>query len=114
MESRDIRANQNPHEEVVRPRLSSDPPDRHRTPIPRYDVLRKLWKRHHLFQGAKPVAGAMIVGGTAMVLAVELGPVEILIGAAAAYATYRMMRYGIDLREALVETIQLERAVEGR
>ena len=113
MEGSEIHSKQNNHEEVVRPRLSSDPPDRHRMPIPRYDVLRKLWKRHALFQGAKPVAGAMIAGGTAMVLAVELGPVEILIGAAAAYATYRMLRYGIGLREALVETIQLERLVEG-
>ena len=102
-----------PAGEVVRPRLSSDPPERRRTVIPRYDAVRAAWKRLHLAQGAKPIAGALIVGGTAMALAVELGPIELAVGALAAYATYRMLRYGVDLREALVETIQLERAIEG-
>jgi hypothetical protein len=56
----------------------------------------------------------VLVGGAALALATELGATELAIGAMAAYVTYRMVRYGIDLKQALTETIELERAVENR
>lgn len=97
--------------EIVRPRLSSDR-TLTREPIPREDLIRRTWKRFHLSHGAAPITAALIIGGGALVLATEVGAPQLAIGAIAAYVTYRMMRYGIDLKQALSETIELERVVE--
>ena len=97
----------------VRPKLESDPPDRKRAVVPRWDAVGKLWHRLGLANGAKPIAGAVIVGGAALGLAMEIGVGELAIGVVAAYATYRMLRYGIDLKQALTETVQLEKALGG-
>lgn len=97
--------------ETVRPRLRSDG-SRAREPIPRDDMVRRTWRRFRLAHGGKPIAAALIIGGVAVTLAVEVGAPELVIGATAAYVTYRMMRYGIDLKQALTETVQLERAAE--
>jgi hypothetical protein len=96
-------------ESRVRPRLSSDAPDHHRETVPTSGPFHRVWRRFHLAGGFKPVAGALVVGGITAVLATELGFAELALGLAAGYATYRMLRYGIDLKEALTETIQLER-----
>lgn len=97
--------------EAVRPRLRSDG-SRTRELVPHEDLLRRTWRRFHLAHGGKPIAAALIIGGAAITLAVEVGAPELVIGAMAAYATYRMVRYGIDLKQALTETVQLERAAE--
>ena len=97
--------------EHVRPVLASDPPGRMRELIPRNDALRRLWHRLHLSHGAKPIAGAMLIGGMVVAIALEVGVGELAFGGLAAYATYRMLRYGIDLKQALTETIELERDV---
>ena len=98
---------------AFRPKLESDAPGRNRDVIPYYDTVRRFWQQHELAKGAKPIAGALIVGGTCVVLAIELGVGEFLLGAGAAYATYRMLRYGIGLKQALTETVQLEKVVIG-
>lgn len=95
----------------VRPRLASDPPGRVREPVPRYDALRRWWSKHQLARGVRPIAGALVIGGAALAISVELGVAELAFGGLAAYATYRMLRYGIDLKQALTETIELERVV---
>ena len=38
----------------------------------------------------------------------EIGALELAIGALAGYTTYRMLRYGIDLKDALAQTIEVE------
>ena len=93
------------------PRLASDRPDRHRRRVPREDTLVAMWRRLHLAHGVRPALGALAVGGLAVGLSVELGVAELALGIGAAYATYRMLRYGLDLKEALTETVQLERAI---
>lgn len=95
--------------EEVRPRLPSDG-SRMREMIPHEDLVRRTWRRLHLAHGGRPIAAALIIGGAAITLAVQVGAPELGIGAVAAYVTYRMMRYGIDLKQALTETVQLERA----
>lgn len=99
------------HTQDVRPRLASDPPGRLRDPVPRYDALRQWWRKHELARGVKPIAGAVLIGGAVVAIAVEIGVGELAFGGLAAYATYRMLRYGIDLKQALTETIELERVV---
>ncbi len=94
---------------IVRPRLPSDGA-RKRELIPHEDLVRRTWRRLHLAHGGRPIAAALIIGGAAITLAVNVGAPELGIGAVAAYVTYRMMRYGIDLKQALTETVQLERA----
>jgi hypothetical protein len=80
--------------------------------IPRDDLVRRTWKRLRLAHGAKPIAAALIIGGATLVIAAELGATELALAAISAYVTYRMLRYGIDLKQALTETIELERAAE--
>lgn len=48
----------------------------------------------------------------ARVIAAEVGATELALAAISAYVTYRMLRYGIDLKQALTETIELERPAE--
>jgi hypothetical protein len=79
-----------------------------RSVVPRTDALRAWWEKHRLAHGRRPVLGAAIVGSTALTLAASFGPLELAIGALAAYTAYRMLRYGIDLRQALTETIEVE------
>jgi hypothetical protein len=76
--------------------------------VPRHDALRAWWARHRLAHGRRPLLGAAIVGGAAFALAANFGALELAIGALAAYTAYRMLRYGIDLRQALTETIEVE------
>lgn len=94
----------------VRPRLASDAPDHLREAVPPSGPFHRVWRRFHLAGGFKPLAGALLVGGVTALLASELGVAELGLGLAAGYAAYRMLRYGIDLKEALTETIQLEKA----
>lgn len=79
--------------------------------VPRNDALRSAWKRFHLAHGSKPVVGALVVGGAALALATQVGALELTIGALTAYTAYRMLRYGIDLKDALLESVELEEAV---
>jgi hypothetical protein len=72
---------------------------------------RELWKRFELAGGIKPLAGAVIIGGVAIALAVEFGPIELGLGAFAAYTLYRVMRFGIGVREALLETAEIEHGI---
>jgi hypothetical protein len=76
--------------------------------VPHHDAVRTAWTRYRLAHGAKPIVGAMIVGGAALALAAEIGALELAIGALAGYTTYRMLRYGIDLKDALAQTIEIE------
>jgi hypothetical protein len=76
--------------------------------VPRRDALREWWARNRIAHGRRPLLGAAIVGGAALALAANFGALELAIGALAAYTAYRMLRYGIDLREALIETIEVE------
>jgi hypothetical protein len=76
--------------------------------VPRHDALRAWWARHRLAHGRRPLLGAAIVGGAALGLAVSFGALELALGSLAAYTAYRMLRYGIDLRQALTETIEVE------
>ncbi len=75
------------------------------------DLVRDVWKRLRLHEGAKPITGALVVGGAAMAVAINVGAAELVIGVLSGYAAYRMLRYGIDLRQALTETLEIERAV---
>jgi hypothetical protein len=79
--------------------------------VPRSDALRSAWQRFHLAHGAKPVIGAVIVGGAALAIAANVGALELTIGALSAYTAYRMLRYGIDLKDALLQSVELEEAV---
>ena len=97
------------HEAV--PHLKSDSPDTRRTPVPREDALRRWWRERRLAHGTRPVAGALIVGGLGVALAMEVGVGELVLGVLSGYAAYRMLRYGIDLRQALTETVELEKIV---
>jgi hypothetical protein len=97
--------------ETVRFRLRSDP-KRILESVPGEDAIRRAWKHLHPLRAAKPIAAALIIGGGALVLATELGATELAVGAMAAYVTYRMMRYGLDLKQALTETVEIEREVE--
>lgn len=103
-----------PHEttDTVRPRLRSDH-TRMPDAVPREDLLHRTWKRFRLSHGARPVVAALVIGGTAIAIAAQFGAPQLAMGAMAGYVTYRMMRYGVDLKQALTETIELERAVEG-
>lgn len=92
------------------PRVSSDPPNRRRLAVPLEDAIRRLWREHRLAHGAKPAVGALVAGGAGIALAMEVGVGELLLGVAASYTVYRMLRYGIGLREALIETVQLRNA----
>lgn len=83
-----------------------------RDAIPRDDLIRRTWKRFRLAHGAKPIAAAVIVGGATLALAAQFGAPELAVGAVAAYVTYRMLRYGIDLKQALTETVELEKVAE--
>jgi hypothetical protein len=85
-----------------------DPSPAERPLVPHHDALHAWWARHHMAHGRRPLAGALIVGGAALALATNVGAFELAIGALAAYTTYRMLRYGIDLRQALMETIEVE------
>src|SRR6478609_2519603 len=76
--------------------------------VPRKDTVQRIWHRYHLAHGAKPIVGAMIVGGAALALAAQFGALELSIGALTAYTAYRMLRYGIDLKDALTQSIELE------
>jgi hypothetical protein len=76
--------------------------------VPHRDALREWWARNRIAHGRRPLLGAAIVGGTALALATNFGALELAIGALAGYTAYRMLRYGIDLREALIETIEVE------
>lgn len=95
----------------VRPHLRGQP-ERVLEPIPREDLLRRTWRRFHLAHGARPIASALIVGGATLAIASQLGAPELAIGAMAAYVTYRMVRYGIDLKQALTETVEIEKTAE--
>jgi hypothetical protein len=97
-------------EQTVIPRVSSDAPTRRRHAVPLEDAIRRLWREHRLAHGAKPAVGALVAGGAGLALAMEVGVGELLVGVAASYTVYRMLRYGIGLREALTETVQLQRA----
>jgi hypothetical protein len=70
--------------------------------------VQHAWRRFRLAHGAKPLVGAAIVGGAALMLAAEFGALELGIGALTAYTAYRMLRYGIDLKDALTQTIEIE------
>lgn len=70
-----------------------------------------MWRRLRLAHGIRPAMGALTIGGLAVGLSLELGVAELALGIGAAYATYRMLRYGLDLKQALTETVQLERAI---
>lgn len=85
--------------------------DTQRPLVPRSDALHAWWKRHRLAHGRRPLLGAAIIGGAALVLATNYGALELAVGALAAYTAYRMLRYGLDLREALTQTIQIEELV---
>ena len=93
------------------PRLESDPSDQHRRRVPREDTLIALWRRLRLAHGVRPAVGALAIGGLAVGLSVQHGAAQHALGMGVAYATYRMLRYGLDLRQALTETVQLERAI---
>ncbi|MBX3156580.1 MAG: hypothetical protein KF773_11310 [Deltaproteobacteria bacterium] len=80
----------------------------HHTKVPRTDAVHRTWLRLHLAYGARPAIGAVVVGGAALVLAAQIGALELAVGALTAYTAYRMLRYGIDLKEALTETIEVE------
>ena len=87
--------------------------DRHRSPpIPREDLVHRVWKDFKLAHGGRPVAAAVIIGGAALALGATFGATEVALGATAAYITYRMLRYGVSLKDALTETIELEKAAE--
>ena len=90
--------------------LTSDAPGHERRAVAEYGPFHRVWSRFHLSRGIRPMVGALVVGGVTLVLATEFGVTELALGAAATYATYRMFRFGIDLKEALTETVQLERA----
>lgn len=77
--------------------------------VPRADTLRHMWRKYHLARGAKPLLGAVVLGGAALTLASEVGALELAIGALTAYTAYRMLRYGLDLKEALTETVEIEK-----
>lgn len=94
----------------VTPRLTSDASEHHREAVAEYGPFHRVWSRFHLAHGVRPMAGALVVGGVALVLATEFGVTELAMAAAATYASYRMLRFGIDLKEALTETVQLEHA----
>ena len=79
--------------------------------VPRNDAVRRAWKRFHLAHGVKPVVGALVVGGAALAIATQVGALELAIGALTAYTAYRMLRYGIDLKDALMESVQIGEAV---
>ena len=57
------------------------------------------------------MVGALVVGGAALAIATQVGALELTIGALTAYTAYRMLRYGIDLKDALMESVQLEEGV---
>lgn len=76
--------------------------------VPREAAIHRVWKRFRLAHGFRPVLGAAVVGGAALAIAVQFGAPEFLVGASAAYMTYRMLRYGIGLKEALTESIKIE------
>lgn len=99
------------HETKVIPRVSSDAPGVHRHAVPLEDSIRRLWREHRLAHGAKPAVGALVAGGAGLALAMEVGVGELVVGVLAAYTAYRMLRYGIGLREALTETVQLQKVV---
>jgi hypothetical protein len=97
---------QEPHEQ---PESARDQILNERPPVvPHTDALTAWWARHRLAHGRRPLLGATIVGGTALALAASFGPLELAVGALAAYTAYRMLRYGIDLRQALIDTIEVE------
>lgn len=93
------------------PRLESDRVDQDRRRVPREDTLVAMWKRLRLAHGVRPAVGALAIGGLAVGLSIELGVAELALGMGVAYATYRMLRYGLDLKQALTETVQLERVI---
>lgn len=97
--------------ETVRFRLRSDP-KRVLEAVPGKDAIRRAWKHFHPLHSVKPIAAALIVGGGVLVIATEVGATELVLGATAAYVAYRMMRYGLDLKQALTETIEIEREFE--
>jgi len=101
---------QDMHEDVEREWApSQDHPFHEEIPIvPRRDALRKAWEKLRLAHGRKPLIGAVIVGGAALALAANFGGLEVALGALTAYTAYRMLRYGIDLKQALTETIEVE------
>jgi len=79
--------------------------------VPRSDAVRSAWVKFRLAHGTRPLVGALIVGGATLALASNIGALELAIGALAAYITYRMLRYGLDLKQALVETVEIEELV---
>jgi hypothetical protein len=92
----------------VEPQRSAAPAHRPNGNVPPTDAVKNVWKRFRLAHGAKPIVGAVIVGGAAVALAAQVGALELAIGALTAYTAYRMLRYGVDLKDALVQTIEIE------
>jgi len=82
--------------------------DEHGPVVPRNDAVRRAWKHFRLAHGRRPIIGALIIGGAALALAANIGGIELAVGALTAYAAYRMLRYGVDLRQALAETVEVE------
>ena len=52
--------------------------------------------------------GALTIGAVGVTLANLVGVGEIIIGTVAAYATYRVIRYGVTPTEALIEGVEIE------
>jgi hypothetical protein len=73
--------------EHVRPVLASDPPGSVREPIPRSDAVRRLWHRLHLAHGTRPIAGAILIGGVVIAIALEVGVGELAFGGLALWKT---------------------------
>jgi hypothetical protein len=79
--------------------------------VPIHDAVARIWRHYKLAHGAKPLVGAVIVGGAALALAAQIGPLELAIGAFTAYTAYRMLRYGLDLKQALTQSVEVEELV---
>jgi len=85
----------------------------HQKPQPsgRLFLFPQLQRRLKLKVKKRTVAsmGALAIGALGVTLAELVGVGEIIIGAVAAYATYRVIRYGVGPTEALIEGVELER-----
>jgi len=71
------------------------------------DVARGTWTFFHNI----PTVGGAVVGGVGIVVAMEIGVGELLVGLFASYIGYRIFAYGESLTEAVEKTIRLEEGI---